>query len=118
MEKKIFQLLEIIAFVCAYVLVLRILNITCPIRAITTIPCPGCGSTRAVLSLAKLNFADYFHYNAMAVPAALAVVVFICSDMDIFKKFLTKKVTYAITIPILASDMVYYIYRLIFNLIP
>ena len=118
MEKKIFQLFEIIAFVCAYVLVLRILNITCPIRAIIRIPCPGCGSTRAILSLLKFDFAGYFHYNAMAVPASFAVVAFISMDLDIVKKYISTKVIYAIVMPILACDMAYYVYRLIFNLIP
>lgn len=118
MEKRIFQFFEVIAFVCAYILALRVLNISCPIRAITTIPCPGCGSTRAILSLVKFDFAGYVHYNAMAVPAAIAVVTFLSMDLDIVKKYLSKKVIYAIVIPILACDMAYYIYRLIFNLIP
>ena len=41
----------------------------CPFHAITGIPCPTCGSTRAVVSFAELDFVASFMYN----PAMFAL---------------------------------------------
>ena len=35
----------------------------CPFKALTGIPCPGCGMTRAMLSLTKGDFRGAFGYN-------------------------------------------------------
>ena len=37
----------------------------CLIYNTTGIPCPSCGMTRAFLYLAKLNFAEAFHYHPL-----------------------------------------------------
>jgi len=36
----------------------------CPVRLLLGIPCPGCGSQRAIHSLLNLNFAKALEYNA------------------------------------------------------
>ena len=47
--------------------------VICPIRRITGIPCPGCGSTRAIMSLLHGELAAAVSTNPLAV--ALAVIV-------------------------------------------
>ncbi len=49
------------------------LNLQCPIRALTGVSCPGCGMTRAVVSLLQLDFKGAFYYHPMVfgiVPVA------------------------------------------------
>lgn len=47
--------------------------IGCPIRFFTGLPCPGCGMTRAALSLAQLRLEEAFHWHPLvfALPLAL-----------------------------------------------
>jgi len=44
----------------------------CLFRAITGLPCPGCGITRGVIEIARGNFRKAWHQN----PGAFAVVLF------------------------------------------
>ena len=50
-------------------------GITCPIRFLTGISCPGCGMTRAWLSVLRLEFRSAFAYHplwVLLVPWAIA----------------------------------------------
>ena len=49
-----------------YALIIRLtgIGIPCPIRHITGIMCPGCGTTRMAMSILKLDFASAFRYNS------------------------------------------------------
>lgn len=51
--------------------------IRCPFAALTHHPCPGCGSTRAVLAFASFHFREAFRLNPTApiVAAAIGVLV-------------------------------------------
>ena len=40
--------------------------VLCPFRALTGLPCPGCGMTRAFCSMGHGEFARAFGYNALA----------------------------------------------------
>ena len=63
-----------LAMIGAVVAVLWLFRLPCPILALTGIPCPGCGMTRAYLSLLQGDVAAAFSYNAMfwAVPLMAA----------------------------------------------
>ena len=41
----------------------------CPFYFLSGIPCPGCGITRAYLSLLEGNIAEAFYWNPMFLPA-------------------------------------------------
>jgi hypothetical protein len=40
-----------------------VLPLFCPFKALTGIPCPGCGMTRAILAVTKGDFHGAFSYN-------------------------------------------------------
>ncbi len=49
--------------------------VRCPFAALTHHPCPGCGSTRAVLALLSLDFVGALRFNPAAPLIALATSV-------------------------------------------
>lgn len=40
--------------------------VTCPLRAVTGIPCPVCGTTRGVVALFNSDFAQAWHFNPLS----------------------------------------------------
>ena len=65
---------------CAYALFYRGtgLGIPCPFRALTGMKCPGCGVTRMLVSLMRLDVRGAFGYNAALLcmlPALLAMLI-------------------------------------------
>lgn len=58
--------------------VLFLLGVTCPIKFITGVSCPGCGMTRAWLCLLSGKPALAFHYHPLVwlPPAALVLYLF------------------------------------------
>ena len=49
--------------------------VRCPFATIMHVPCPGCGSTRAVRAVLSLDFATAMRFNPMAPVITLAVAV-------------------------------------------
>ena len=49
---------------------------SCPNRALTGIPCPGCGLTRATMALLQGHLAEALHWHPL-VPLLLPLVVFL-----------------------------------------
>lgn len=43
--------------------IVGVIPVFCPFEAVTGIPCPGCGMTRAILNLIAGNFGDAALYN-------------------------------------------------------
>lgn len=48
-------------------------------RALLGLPCPGCGSTRALIALFSGNVRQYFDYMPLAVPNVFLLLYFIFS---------------------------------------
>lgn len=70
---------------CVCLLLLWRLNYTCIFRMLFHIPCPGCGMTRAYISLLHLDFAAAFSYHPMfwSVPILYLYLLF---DGNLFRR--------------------------------
>ena len=78
------KIIHICIFVAAMgvLAVLMLLDIyRCPFKAITGIPCPGCGMTRAVLSACRGDFAGAFRYHPLWIVAVPLVLVEVLNAM-------------------------------------
>ncbi len=60
----------IFAILTVFILILVTTGIGCPIRAVTGIPCPGCGITRALLAAMRLQWRSAFSLHPLF-PLAL-----------------------------------------------
>ena len=59
----------------------------CNFKRLTGLPCPLCGGTRAMRSLADLDFGTAFHFNPLVVLAAFAILVwFAFWSLDRFRE--------------------------------
>lgn len=67
--------------------ILQVFGITCPIKFITGVSCPGCGMTRAYLSLLKLDFKLSYYYHPLFILPTLGLIIYIFRD-KFSKKFL------------------------------
>ena len=66
------------AVIIGFYTVLFLLGVTCPIKFVTGVSCPGCGMTRACLSLLLGRPARAFYYHPLVwlLPVALALYLF------------------------------------------
>lgn len=95
-----------------YALIMNILKLeSCPVKLLIGLPCPGCGMTRAVICLLKLDFKGSFRYNALWLILLFIVVVAILKKYGIFKKLYYSRVFWMV---IGATILTYYILRLIY----
>lgn len=114
MNKILKRDLFLLFFLVIYITASMSFGIYCPVRTLTGVPCPACGSSRALLSLAHFDIASYIYYNAMALPLGIAMLLGLHSDVLPG----AKKNVNLIIIGIAVISFIYYIYRLAFSLIP
>ena len=72
------KIISVVIFVAVMGLLaaLMLLDIyRCPFKAVTGIPCPGCGMTRAVLSALRGDFRTAFYYHPLWIVAVPLVLV-------------------------------------------
>jgi len=55
--------------------------ILCGFRRLTGLPCPGCGMTRGLAALLKGQVLQSVHFNALAIPALLFMVMVWCRSV-------------------------------------
>lgn len=71
-----------ICVILLFFFVMYLFDITCPIKAIFGFPCPACGTTRAMMSLLRLDFRSYFNYNPTALLLAVAFFLVLFGDKE------------------------------------
>ena len=87
-----------IAALGAYVIILLLLDISCPIKAVTGINCPGCGMTRAMIRLIHFDISGAFSYHRMFFSVPILFMYFLY-DGKLFKnKILNNTVLIAIAL--------------------
>ncbi len=64
-SKRIYLALLLIGYFAIAYTAMHYLDITCVFLEIFGVPCPGCGMTRAFLSLLKLDFLNAARYNIL-----------------------------------------------------
>lgn len=72
--KKYLYLIVSAGLLCLF---LYLTNIGCPIKFITGISCPGCGMTRALFSLLRLDVksAVYYHPLVFVMPVIVIIIL-------------------------------------------
>ncbi len=98
-----------LASALALVAVMYLLKISCFFKLIFGISCPGCGITRACISILRLDFAAAFHLNPMFWSVPILVLLYLF-DGRLFKyKWLNSLLTGCI----LAGFVICWIVRLV-----
>lgn len=75
--KNLKNKLAVTAVFASAVCLMRIFGVPCLIKALTGITCPGCGMTRAYVSLLHLDFAGAFRYHKMFWAPPILYVYFL-----------------------------------------
>ena len=89
MKKKIIKILLGCLLLIIYLILGKKFNIfiKCPIHEIFHVYCPGCGLTRMLLSLLKLDFYQAFRYNPLLfILLPFAIFLFIENIYSEYKK--------------------------------
>lgn len=84
-KRSVFILKLVFLALCALILAaVYVFRFPCPIKAVTGIPCPGCGMTHAYLRLLRLDFAGAFSENPLFWLLPLAMILLL-KDGAVFK---------------------------------
>jgi len=102
--------------IASYLVILQFFHISCPFRFFTGIPCPACGTTRALLALTRLDFSESIFYN----PAALAVValVMVFAHAKTLRRKLSKRTINTVMFILVFVVLLVYLIRIIWFNIP
>ncbi|MBR3306005.1 MAG: DUF2752 domain-containing protein [Lachnospiraceae bacterium] len=106
-------------FLCAgliYALWFRITNIgiPCVFRLLTHLQCPGCGITRACVSILRLDFKSAFEYNPLSLTVVpLLALILLVREIRYIKKgkrYFNKVETAALAV-MLPVTLIFAVYR-------
>ena len=96
----------LLAIICLFIGIGKVFNIGCPFLFIFGIPCPTCGTTRAIISLLRLDIDSYLKYNPMALPMCIAVLLML--NTDIIKH---KRIACIFSVSVAILNLLVYFYR-------
>mgnify|MGYP003801095493 CR=1 FL=1 len=98
-KRYIYVISIVIFYFCAKLIPGRLNSFpSCPFYAITGLPCPGCGSTRATIYLIHGKWLEALYYNFFAILIDLWVIIYLIwysvdaiRDVDTVNLLLKKK---------------------------
>lgn len=106
MRKKFREFTLFILAMIVFYSFLFFLGVTCPIKALTGISCPGCGMTRAWISLLRLNPRRAFYYHPLFPLPAFVLMAYLYPNIVSYK---SKKIGLGI---IIGLFFIVYIWRM------
>ena len=106
--KRILPKLLITLAVLLYAVILYISPISCIFNEIFGIPCPGCGMTRALLSVLRFDFNKAFSYHFMFWSLPILYLCFL-KDGKLFKR---KHLNTCFFILIIIGFIINWVYRI------
>jgi len=72
----------------------------CPFKIITGIDCPGCGITRAILSISQLKFAQAIEFNYLSFILLISMILYLFKNKLKIKRLNPKLLIVILTIMI------------------
>ena len=76
-RKKGRELLVIFCGLAAYCIIATIADLSCIIKTLTGISCPGCGMTRSILAILRFDFEAAWYYHPLVYYLIIAIPVMI-----------------------------------------
>lgn len=101
----------IIFFIAYFVFGKNYLHSLCPMVMITGLPCPGCGLTRAVFCLLRLDFSGAFRIHPFIYPIGLYIGLFGWNRY--IRKQKTGSGLKALLLLLAVSMIVFYVWRML-----
>ncbi len=98
--------LQLLVIIAGIYFLFYLLNIGCPIRFITGIPCPGCGMTRASIALLHLDFAKALYFHPLIFLTPVIVILYL------FDFYINQRLLKALWFIIIVVFLVVYLIRL------
>lgn len=109
--------IAILAAVLLYMTIMVRLKIYCPIRHVTGIPCPGCGMSRALGCLLRLDIPGSLRCNPALIPCLIALFFLVNRETILLERLSMRLKDTVITVG-LGITIVVYLVRLAFLGIP
>ena len=119
MPKGVKKLILLTIILIAYLILSSIFHIylLCPLHSITNLYCPGCGVTRMLLSILKLDFYQAFRYNPLlfiCLPFFIYLLIDYVISLYKKKKPLYTRINSKIYIALIVIFIIYGILRNIY----
>ncbi len=100
----------ILAIVVCLLLLRFVLYSTCPVTLLTGFPCPGCGMTRALFRLLRLDFAGAFEIHPFIYPILILAFLFLL-DRYVLKADLKAFLYWAMIVTAIGM-LLFYLWRM------
>lgn len=104
------ELAGLAAMLAAAVVVLHALGVTCLVKALTGVSCPGCGLTRAWLAALSLDLASAVAYHPLFWAAPVAAVAAIAES---WTRGAARRVAHAVALVALVGLVAVWVVRLL-----
>lgn len=107
--QKIKEYIKVIGCIVFVYVIFWVTGIGCPIKFLTGVSCPGCGMTRAYISLLHFDFHRAYSFHPLFWVPAVWVPIFI------FKNKIPKKIYKVLVILTIIIFVAVYLFRLFDN---